>query len=422
MSERRSKGISTLLSAALLVAVISLTQEAGAVGDQQTSATTPEPRAAANVTTPTADWRNRILPTEFEKTADGDWVTSSVVTPFAFDELIYFWNIRMPRDQGFRLYVQVSFAPGDDSPWLYAGFWGKVKPFSGKRTNPTFDRGSVEQDQMLLKAKAISYRFKVVSEGDSPLGVLPLLGVMTTDNNASPELVEKYRLKPTHIDGCQVLDVPLRAQADATGKPMPDRCQSAALASAMQYFGRAIPLDNIVPYTTDVEYGAFGIWPRTLGAGYELGFDTYIDRFRDWDYVRDTLAQNKVILCSITMPANDTYEAPPYPKMEGHIVCMDGLTSDGRVLITDSSAQKDISGGYLTQWLLGDFQKIWMRNKGGVGMVICPPYGAQKKTVEAIAPFPRPIHAMPDVAISGVDEAGLLPDKERVAPGAPSKP
>ncbi|MGC8840180.1 MAG: hypothetical protein ACP5QZ_01840, partial [Candidatus Sumerlaeaceae bacterium] len=46
---------------------------------------------------------------------------------------------------------------------------------------------------------------------------------------------------------------------------------------------------------------------------------------------------------------------------------------------------------HLVQWLLPDFEKIWMRNKGGVGMVICPPKGFKPKLVRDLPPFPRSV-------------------------------
>ena len=167
---------------------------------------------------------------------------------------------------------------------------------------------------------------------------------------------------------------------------MPDRCQSAAVATAMEYFGKKVNLEDIVPYTTDSEYHYYGIWPRTIGAAVEHGFDAYIDRFRNWNAVRETLNQNKIILCSITMPKEDDYIAPPYPQIGGHIVALNGITDDGRVIVTDSALSKT---GYLCQWLMQDFEKIWMKNKGGVGMVICPPKGFKEKLVNHLAPFPK---------------------------------
>lgn len=332
------------------------------------------------------DSRHRIGPAEFVRAGKNAWRTGWQKAAFPFDELIYYWDWRPERDQGMRLYVQVRFAPGDESPWLFAGHWGKVKPTTSTedRTKPRFDRGMLDYDQLLLTARATSYRFRVDSEGPRPVRELPLVGVITTDNNATPELTAKYADRATSPPGTGLLDVPLRKQEDVSGNKLPDRCQSAALAAAMQYFGTTIPLEQIIAFTTDPEYKSFGIWPRTLNAAHEFGFEAYLDRFRDWDAVRRTVAQNKVILCSITMPRNDSYIDPPYKSIGGHIVALCGITGDGRVIVTDSAER----GGYLLQWKREDFEKIWMRNKGGVGMVIVPPAGAVQRLVSVVPPFP----------------------------------
>ncbi|MGD0258722.1 MAG: C39 family peptidase [Verrucomicrobiota bacterium] len=339
------------------------------------------------------DWRHRIEARELARSGKGAWTSPLVKAGFPFDELIYYWNVRLPRDEGFRLYLQVEFGPGDASPWLYAGFWGNVR-LSAKRTKPSFDRGRLDEDTLLLKAKATGYRFKVVNEGETPLTVLPALGVIATDTTPTAALASRYRPGKTSARAAaKVLDVPLRLQADVCGNPLKDRCQSAALASAMQYFGKPLPLEQIICYTTDPEYESFGIWPRTINAAVEHGFSAYLDRFRDWEAVRQTVGENKVILCSITMPASSEYIAPPYEKMEGHIVALCGVTEDGRVIVTDSasSAQKAKEGGHCLQWLQADFEKVWMRNKGGVGMVICPPENAPELVVRELRAYPRPV-------------------------------
>jgi len=341
------------------------------------------------------DWRHRTEARELARSGKGAWTSPLVKAGFPFDELIYYWNVRLPKEEGFRLYLQVEFGPGDASPWLYAGFWGNVR-LTTKRTKPSFDRGCLDQDTLLLKAKATGYRFKVVDEGETPLTVLPALGVIATDTTPTAALAARCRPGKTSVRAAaKVLDVPLRLQADVCGNPLRDRCQSAALASAMQYFGKAIPLEQIICYTTDPEYESFGIWPRTINAAVEHGFRAYLDRFRDWAAVRQTVSENKVILCSITMPAGSEYLAPPYEQIEGHIVALCGVTEDGRVIVTDSasSAQKAKEGGHCLQWLQADFEKIWMRNKGGVGLVICPPENAPELLVRDLPAYPRPVPA-----------------------------
>ena len=205
---------------------------------------------------------------------------------FAFDELIYSWHLRLEAEQGFRLYLRVKSQKGESSPWLYGGYWGKVKLVE-KRTEPVFGWGKLAMDQLLLQRKAKSFQLKIVDEGTVALAKPPSFSVVVTDNTPTPALVERFT--PSHAGAAVpslILDLPLRRQADSKGTPIPDRCQSAALATAMQYFDKPVGLEDIVPLTFDVEYDYPGIWPRTIGAGIQQGFDGYIDRFRDWDYVR----------------------------------------------------------------------------------------------------------------------------------------
>ncbi len=96
---------------------------------------------------------------------------------------------------------------------------------------------------------------------------------------------------------------------------------------------------------------------------------------------------NKVILCSIRMPEDGDYIDPPYNSMGGHIVALNGVTDDGRVVVTDSALREE--RGLRCQWLVEDFEKVWMDTKGGVGMVICPPAGVETPLVEKLEEFPE---------------------------------
>jgi hypothetical protein len=342
------------------------------------------------VTTRTLDRAYHIAPSEWRQVNRQTWLSPKIRAAFPFDEMIYWWKIRIPRDEGFRIYVQVTFPDKKTSPWLYAGYWGNVS-YVAKREIPRFDRGKLDYDQLLLTTAAISFRFKLEDDGKKPLSTKPGLGIILTANSPDAKLLAEFADPAKSSTAPSLIhDVPLRLQRDTAGNKLIDRCQSAALASALQYFGTTVPLELIICWTTDPEYESFGIWPRTIGAAIEHGVDAYLDRFRNWDKVRDTIAQNKIILCSITMPKNDEYLAPPYERMSGHIVAFCGVTDDNRVVVVDSAIEND-NRGHLVQWLLPDFEKIWMRNKGGVGMVICPPKGFKPKLVRDLPPFPRSV-------------------------------
>lgn len=357
----------SLISASLLVLIAGVAGCSSAAPDKSADA----PR----------DWRHRISSGAFEKSAAGEWICPVVRPPFAFEELIYSWHINQPGDT-FRLYLKVSFGASDESDWLYAGFWGAVTDGVTNRQRPTFDRGVVDMDWLKLTAKATGFRFKVVSAGTNTLAAPPAVTVVATDNHAK---VAELRKEPGQARG-RVLDVPLRRQMDSQGQWMKDCCQSAALASAMEYYGKSVLLEDIARYTFDPEYNYPGEWPRVIGAAREFGFEGYVDRFRDWNAVRRALAENKIILCSMRLKQGEC-RMPPYPSMGNHIVALCGVTDDGRVVVTDSALGKSATG-YLCQWLQSDFEKVWMRTKGGVAMVICPPAGAAERLVKDLPAFP----------------------------------
>lgn len=327
------------------------------------------------------DWRHRIPASAFERTGAGEWTSPLVQPPFAFEELIYCWHLAKPGDT-FRLFLKTTFGPNDESGWLYAGFWGAVTDGSTNRQRPTFDRGVVDMDWLKLTAKATGFRFKVVSAGTNALAHPPALSVVATDKSAKSSAAAATA-KPA---SGRVLDVPLRRQLNSQGEWMKDRCQSAALASAMEYFGKSVRLEDIVRFTNDPEYNYPGLWPRVIGAAKEFGYEGYVERFRDWNAVRQAVAENKIILCSIRMKPGDC-QSPPYASMGNHIVALCGVTDDGRVVVTDSALGKS-GAGYLCQWLQSDFETVWMRTKGGVAMVICPPPGATVREVKNLPAFP----------------------------------
>lgn len=337
-----------------------------------------------------SDSRFRTAPDDFCPAGDKVWETAWSAAETPFDELIYYWNIRLEREEGFRLWLQVRLADGVESPWMYAGFWGRVSPAAERPDPIRFDGGVLEQDHLKLSRPGVAWRFRVTDEGRRPLSGRPVLGVIATSYGVEPEAAAGAEEKPAAAAeaGEVILDLPMRHQTGVCGERIKSRCQSAALATAMEYFGQRVPLEQIIAFTTDPEYRTYGIWPRTINAAYEFGFEAYLDRFRDWDQVRRTVAENKVILCSMVMPEGDDYVAPPYGSITGHIVALNGLTDDGRVIVTDSCAAVG-DDGYRLQWLIQDFEKVWIRNKGGVGMVICPPPGAERRGIADLPPFPE---------------------------------
>jgi len=325
------------------------------------------------------DERIKVTAEQFTPREEGVWMTPWIDTSKSFDELIYSWGRALGDGEGIRFYLEVRFEDGTTSDWLYAGYWGDVTDLVEEREIPRFTDGRLDYDQLLVKRPANGFRYKVVSAGTVPLAAAPSMRVIATDNRiaATSPGAPTLAIPP-------VLDLPLRLQKDSKGERMPDRCQSAAVATAMQFYGKAVNLEDIVAMTNDPEYDLAGIWPRTIGAAIENGFGGYIDRFRDWDDVVRTLTDGNIILCSITMPKGGNYIDPPYRKMSGHIVALAGLSPDGRIVYIVDSALGEANEGYLTPWYREDFEKVWLTTKGGVGMVIEAPPGMVPRYAPAL--------------------------------------
>lgn len=330
------------------------------------------------------DMRLDISSDSFASSEPGVWESPIQNAKFPFDEAIYSWFAALENNEGFRLYIRFGMEDKRQSPWLYGGFWGKVKPRPDDILT-SFTSGVIDLDQILLKKKAQSFQFRVVSEGDKVLSAPPSIHFIYTDNQATTDTLKKFAV-PKVKGKSIILDIPFRSQNDSSGNSIINTCQSAALSSALEYFGKKINLEDIVQLIYDPEYDTKGIWPRIIATAHHYGFKAYIDRFRTWDDVRATLAENKAILASITMPKDGDYIDPPYSSMGGHIVVLNGVTEDGRVIVTDSSLSLK-NKGYRLQWLVPDFEKIWMQRKGGVGLVVCPPKDAKLKEVKYLPPF-----------------------------------
>jgi hypothetical protein len=346
-------------------------------------AMTTTARAAAPI-----DHRDVLPASQWTPREGAQWESPVRATPFAFDEMIYSWHTRLAPGEGFRLHLRVTLDDGTTSPWLYAGYWGDVPPEEiGTRRAPRFEHGSLELDQLLLRGRrATAWQFRIDSLGLTPLTNLPRLNVLTTDNAPDPATAARHAPPAPACHPPIYLALPYRAQADSKGNPTPDRCQTAAVATAMQYFGATHALEDLIPWTNDPEYDHPGIWPRTLGAAAQMGFDVRIDRFRDWQSVRAALHQGHVILASIKAAGNGPFVAPPYKTpVGGHIVALIGHTDDGRVLTVDSAFPEE--KGRLTQWLAVDFERIWF-TRGAVGMVVLPPPGFTPPVLTDIPPFP----------------------------------
>lgn len=339
------------------------------------------------VEVPASDSTAKMESNWFTKTTDLSWESAKLKPVQEFDELIYSWSI--PESAPCTFDLKVHFPDGAESPWIYAGYFGLPEGLVA-REEPVFDRGKLALDQLLLKEPAESVQFRINYETpqaslpkDLNFTVISTLNQPTTMTLCRPLRDSKVVLKTQDT----YLDLPLRKQQTSLGEKMDDTCQTAALATALQYFGKDVRNEDLYFRIYDRAYDYNGVWPRIAEAAIAEGFAAQVERFRTWEQVDEALARDAVILCSITMPKGGDYKAPPYAKQGGHIFALNGFSSDGRVVVTDSALGKD-EIGYRCQWLKEDFEKIWFEKKGGVAIVIEAPEGFKAKRFKKLKKFP----------------------------------
>ncbi|MDX1971937.1 MAG: C39 family peptidase [Candidatus Sumerlaeia bacterium] len=329
--------------------------------------------------------QSQIKKTQFNKQSEGVWTSTLLEYTPGFTEALYSWT--SDNETPFRLEMQVGFPDGFTSPWMYAGY--HVQPVGEKVTEePTFERGTLAIDHLLLKQPAQTLQFRILlEEGHSklPKGTEMHVEVFTPNEATQQQRQNEELAKLSMAD--QFLDLPLRRQMSSTGEKMDDTCQTASLATALEYYGKIVPNELLFSCINDTVYDYPGVWPRVTETATRYGLRSRVTRFQTWAEVNAALEKGTVILCSIRMPEGGDYIAPPYAKIGGHIIALNGFSSDDRIVVTDS-ALGESGEGYRCQWKRADFEKIWFEQKGGIAMIVEAPEKAVIRRFNELPPFP----------------------------------
>jgi hypothetical protein len=118
----------------------------------------------------------------------------------------------------------------------------------------------------------------------------------------------------------------------------------------------------------DPQYDMFGNWGRAVSRAGEVGMDAWLARFRNWDQVKDEIAQGNPVIASIRFRKGQV-QGFLYESTGGHLLVVRGFTGDGGVIVNDP-ARREKGGGAI--YPATEFAKAWFDN-GGVGYVIRKP-------------------------------------------------
>jgi hypothetical protein len=302
----------------------------------------------------------------------GTWTSDEVVTAFPFTEVIPSWNLVAPPETGVYFEVRVrDAAAGEWSPWLYIGYWGKVRV---ARKIEEFDGGTSNTDNLTLKKPADAYQIRAIFQSFAAVGdATPALRrVAVVYSGVVKDDAERERLtwKPEVRDDWAVdLKIPFRAQGDSTKALAGQICSPTSVSMVMHHFGVDRPTIENALSIYDEDSGIFGNWGRAVARAGELGLDGWVTRFRNWDQVKATVAQGQPIICSIKAKKGDFQGPYIYESTGGHLIVLRGLTPEGNVIVNDPARRVKGDGFVYNR---EDVERIWIGH-GGVGYVIRKP-------------------------------------------------
>ena len=302
---------------------------------------------------------------------DGLWTSAEVKTDLPFTELLPSWNPDCPPDTGLRLDVRTRDArSGRWSPWFYLGSWGRTLAKENRVTDNDF--GRVHIDWLDLHRPADAYQARVtfnaftLNEKVNPsLRRLAIShsGVVRNHVESDPNDLQRAGASPAYD-----IPVPFRAQGLAAKPLRPQVCSPTSVSMVMQYLGLDRPTDENALAMYDAENDMFGNWGRAVAWAGENGFDAWLTRFRNWDQVKQTLAQGQPIIASIRFKKG---ECPSFviDHTAGHLIVIRGVTRDGDLIVNDPASRTHGNGAIYKS---DDMTRAWL-NHGGVGYIIRKP-------------------------------------------------
>jgi hypothetical protein len=304
----------------------------------------------------------------------GTWTSPEIRLEMPSTEFIPSWNGTVPANAGVRLELRTARS-GDWSPWLYFGAWGKTPP---AEKIVSFDDGEVYIDNLILNRPGTSVQVRLqlfsyaMDEKVSP----QIRRIAVSYSGYAPQIAsaDLAAIKLEKSQWCRDLKVPFRTQKDAPPALANQICSPTSVSMVMQYWGTNRPTIENALAIYDSEYDLFGNWARAVQRAGELGLDGWVDRFRNWEKVKEQIARGQPIIASIAFRKGE-FDSAVISRTNGHLIVIRGFTENGDVIVNDPANREKGEGAV---YKADELARAWFGH-GGVGYVI----RAQKSEVRS---------------------------------------
>jgi hypothetical protein len=330
---------------------------------------------------------------------DGTWTSPKVTTQFPFTILLPCWNVATPEGTGVVFHVRTrDQQSGRWSPWLRIGGWGRI---DDKGSVGSSDLGFVDEDTLKLSRPADAYQIMArlqsfgfdVNQTPSIRRISVLYTGELDENSAwaramtpDPGPVERW---------AKDLKVPFRTQNDNVEALKGYTCSPTSVSMVLQHFGVDRPtMENCLAIWDD-HNEMFGNWANAVQRAGEVGMDAWLERFRNWNQVKEKIAQGQPVVASIRWAPHEFPDSPIFDDADGlltgHLIVIRGFTPDGNVIVNDPASRKHGNG---VIYPARGLAHAWFGN-GGVGYVMHPPAkplpAALVKSAPATMPTTAPV-------------------------------
>ncbi|MSU31350.1 MAG: hypothetical protein EXS25_01565 [Pedosphaera sp.] len=288
------------------------------------------------------------------------WVSSELIPPTPFQELILSWNI----EPSFPCRLEVRVL--DQNGW---GRWWQVAQWSSDtnsapRTSLGGQKdaeGQWDTDTLIRTTEGIASMIRLTfSRPDVTPSDVPLLGISTWSSAV------KLPIKSQVQDAAQsrVIDVPKRSQADYS-EGITRWCSPTSTAMVMAYWARelgCLELDldvrTVAAGVTDPAWEGTGNWCfNTAFAGSRPELRTCVARLGGLIDLKALISAG--LPCVVSVSYGLMKGGPKALASDGHLVVVCGLTATS-VIINDPGVQMS---RVRREVPLGDFEKAWQASK-----------------------------------------------------------
>jgi hypothetical protein len=301
---------------------------------------------------------------------EGTWTSPQTRTDFPFTELLPSWNLSTPADTGVVFTVRVRDAASREwSPWLRIGGWGRT---TNSARQDECDLGKIDVDTLKLNRPADAYQLRATLQSFdlSPKVNPSIRRIAVTYSgalNAQSAWAKAMHSQP--VDWARDLKLPFFPQGDNDPAVVKMTCSPTSVSMVLSYFSVDRPtMENCLAIWDDHD-DLFGNWANATQRAAEVGMDAWLQRFRNWDQVKELIARGQPVIASINFEKGTYEDAPIYKGTGGHLIVIRGFTADGKVIVNDPASRAKGNGALYPAKGLAH---AWFGN-GGVGYVIRPP-------------------------------------------------